>query len=139
MEMVTVGERDLVCLELFRPIMNRIRMFFNSKSDSFYDERELSCGEIYNFDYLVGSRFCYDEISVDSDFACSVRCSPEQFRGVGVSMLSVTELLLIFEKFLGSPCLPHWYLRRMGTCGRDIPLETQFMLIEGKIDETFVL
>ncbi|KAI9080741.1 hypothetical protein K1719_037254 [Acacia pycnantha] len=28
-----------------------------------------------------------------------------------------------------------WMTQRMGTCGRDIPLETQFMLIESKIDE----
>ena len=27
-----------------------------------------------------------------------------------------------------------WMTQRMGTCGRDIPLETQFMLIESKDD-----
>lgn len=28
-----------------------------------------------------------------------------------------------------------WMTQRMGTCGRDVPLETQFMLVESK-DET---
>ena len=25
-----------------------------------------------------------------------------------------------------------WMTQRMGTCGRDVPLETQFLLVEGK-------
>lgn len=29
-----------------------------------------------------------------------------------------------------------WMTQRMGTCGRDVPLETQFMLIESKESET---
>lgn len=28
-----------------------------------------------------------------------------------------------------------WMTQRMGTCGRDVPLETQFMLIESKESE----
>lgn len=28
-----------------------------------------------------------------------------------------------------------WMTQRMGTCGKDIPLETQFMLVESKDDD----
>ncbi|KAI9080729.1 hypothetical protein K1719_037242 [Acacia pycnantha] len=104
MEIVTVGERDLVCLELFPPIMNRIRMFFNSKSGFRGEARNVKfCGE--NLDFLIQRA---------ADF--------------------VAQLLLLYSR--SSWVLHVFPIRRMRTCGRDIPLETQFLLIEGKIDET---